>query len=70
MIISGRNLLILRDKSVDRDKYPSPDTVTGEHPSLWALTSNERTVPVVMTRGASEVGFYVASLANKPDDGR
>ena len=58
-----RNLLILRDKSVDWDKYLSPDTVTGGlgtqvfGPNL----SNERTVPVVMTRGASEVGFYVAS---------
>ena len=58
-----RNLLILRDKSVDWDKYLSPDTVTGGlgtqvfGPNL----SNQRTVPVVMTRGASEVGFYVAS---------
>ena len=56
-------LLILRDKSVDWYKYLSPDTVTGGLGSqvFGPNRSNERTVPVVMTRGASEVGFYVAS---------
>ncbi|EGQ23943.1 CshA/CshB family fibrillar adhesin-related protein [Streptococcus sanguinis] len=56
-------LLILRDKSVDWYKYLSPDTVTGGLGTqvFGPNRSNERTVPVVMTRGASEVGFYVAS---------
>ena len=56
-------LLILRDKSVDWYKYLSPDIVTGGLGSqvFGPNRSNERTVPVVMTRGASEVGFYVAS---------
>ena len=58
-----RGLLILRDKSVDWYKYLSPDTVTGGLGTqvFGPNRSNERTVPVVMTRGASEVGFYVAS---------
>ena len=56
-------LLILRDKSVDWEKYLSPDTVTGGLGSqvFGPNLSHLRTVPVVMTRGASEVGFYVAS---------
>ena len=56
-------LLILRDTSVDWYKYLSPDTVTGGLGTqvFGPNRSNERTVPVVMTRGASEVGFYVAS---------
>ena len=56
-------LLILRDKSVDWEKYLSPDTVTGGLDSqvFGPNLSHLRTVPVVMTRGASEVGFYVAS---------
>ena len=55
-------LLILRDTSVDWYKYLSPDTVTGGLGTqvFGPNRSNERTVPVVMTRGASEVGFYVA----------
>ena len=58
-----RGLLILKDKSVDWYKYLSPDTVTGGLGTqvFGPNRSNERTVPVVMTRGASEVGFYVAS---------
>ena len=61
--VKRRGLLILRDKSVDWYKYLSPDTVTGGLGSqvFGPNRSNERTVPVVMTRGASEVGFYVAS---------
>ena len=56
-------LVILRDKSVDWEKYLSPDTVTGGLGSqvFGPNLSHLRTVPVVMTRGASEVGFYVAS---------
>ena len=56
-------LLILRDTSVDWEKYLSPDTVTGGLGSqvFGPNLSHLRTVPVVMTRGASEVGFYVAS---------
>ncbi|EGF15058.1 YSIRK-type signal peptide-containing protein [Streptococcus sanguinis] len=58
-----RGLLILKDKSVDWYKYLSPDTVTGGLGTqvFGPNRSNERTVPVVITRGASEVGFYVAS---------
>ena len=61
--VKRRGLLILRDKSVDWYKYLSPDTVTGGLGTqvFGPNRSNERTVPVVMTRGASEVGFYVAS---------
>ena len=61
--VKRRGLLILRDTSVDWYKYLSPDTVTGGLGSqvFGPNRSNERTVPVVMTRGASEVGFYVAS---------
>uniref|UniRef100_UPI0026EAD75A LPXTG-anchored fibrillar adhesin CshB n=1 Tax=Abiotrophia defectiva TaxID=46125 RepID=UPI0026EAD75A len=61
--VKRRGLLILKDKSVDWYKYLSPDTVTGGLGSqvFGPNRSNERTVPVVMTRGASEVGFYVAS---------
>ena len=56
-------LLILRDTSVDWEKYLSPDTVTGGLGSqvFGPNLSHLRTIPVVMTRGASEVGFYVAS---------
>ena len=61
--VKRRGLLILRDTSVDWYKYLSPDTVTGGLGTqvFGPNRSNERTVPVVMTRGASEVGFYVAS---------
>ena len=61
--VKRRGLLILKDKSVDWYKYLSPDTVTGGLGTqvFGPNRSNERTVPVVMTRGASEVGFYVAS---------
>ncbi|WP_061592798.1 Ig-like domain-containing protein [Streptococcus sanguinis] len=61
--VKRKGLLILKDKSVDWYKYLSPDTVTGGLGSqvFGPNRSNERTVPVVMTRGASEVGFYVAS---------
>ena len=61
--VKRRGLLILRDTSVDWYKYLSPDTVTGGLGTqvFGPNRSNERTVPVVMTRRASEVGFYVAS---------
>ena len=61
--VKRRGLLILRDTSVDWYKYLSPDTVTGGLGTqvFGPNRSNERTVPVVMARGASEVGFYVAS---------
>ena len=61
--VKRRGLLILKDKSVDWYKYLSPDTVTGGLGTqvFGPNRSNERTVPVVVTRGASEVGFYVAS---------
>ncbi|MBZ2061570.1 Ig-like domain-containing protein [Streptococcus sanguinis] len=61
--VKRRGLLILKDKSVDWYKYLSPDTVTGGLGTqvFGPNRSNERTVPVVMTHGASEVGFYVAS---------
>jgi len=56
-------LLILKDKSVDWNKYLSPDTVTGGLGSqvFGPIISASKAVPVVMTRGASEVGFYVAT---------
>uniref|UniRef100_UPI0007794041 LPXTG-anchored fibrillar adhesin CshA n=1 Tax=Streptococcus gordonii TaxID=1302 RepID=UPI0007794041 len=56
-------LLILKDKSVDWSKYLSPDTVTGGLGSqvFGPIISASKAVPVVMTRGASEVGFYVAT---------
>ena len=60
-------LLILKDKTVDWNKFLSPDTVTGGLGSqvFGPIVSASKAVPVVMTRGASEVGFYVATAGQQ-----
>ncbi|WP_128837663.1 CshA/CshB family fibrillar adhesin-related protein, partial [Streptococcus sp. DD11] len=54
---------IFKDTTVDWLAFLSPDQVTGGLGSqvFGPNVSKDRTVPIVMTRGASEVGFYVAS---------
>ena len=60
-------LLILKDKTIDWNKFLSPDTVTGGLGSqvFGPIVSASKAVPVVMTRGASEVGFYVATAGQQ-----
>ncbi len=60
-------LLILKDKNIDWNKYLSPDTVTGGLGSqvFGPIISASKAVPVVMSRGASEVGFYVATAGQQ-----